>query len=126
MKTRLFLLLFVFSSALDTTFTFLLLREAHKISWNVHHSEEGKYIYDSPESYESNPISRAVLVKYGVEGMLVYKAVLIFFICSIVLVIHNKSTKLSFGVALFAFIITGMVAVYGLSGIILFHFPNII
>lgn len=102
---------------LDTYFTIRIMSDINY--FNLISTEDTSYL----ESVEMNPISRKVLIVYGVEGMVLYKVSMISVVCFSLMFTHKKYPRLSFGVVLFAFILTAIVALAGLGFLVLYHWP---
>lgn len=119
MKIRMITLLFIAVSLLDTFFTIKLLHNMYELKNSVHvaagEQDDGLVV----ENFEHNPIARAILIRYGFSGMVIYKIVVICTLCIVVAMIYQHKPRVSFSIITAAFIITAAVAIYGMLGVFL-------
>ena len=110
-------------SALDVIFTITWFHEGYKLNEQIIASQP-RYEDDDlvdVASFESNPIAQAVFIQYGIEGMLIYKLVLITILVIIVSISHRKHPKIALWLSVFGFVFTGLVAMYGLGVLLLYY-----
>lgn len=107
MKTRFFSMLFILASILDLSMTFYMY---------VFFSDSE--IIQSGPAAEANLIARYFLGKYGVNGLIIHKLICVVISCTIIYIINHKRQKTALAISAFAFIVTMIVAVYGMIGLI--------
>lgn len=120
MKTRLITLLLIVVSLLDVFFTVKLLHEGYKLNIDAysHYSD----IEDVDTVFEANPIAKSVIIKYGVEGMVVYKISIIIILCIVIFITSKKYPRLMFWITFSGFVLTALIAAYGCFGLIYYYF----
>lgn len=73
--------------------------------------------FESDGDIESNPIAREIIIRFGSDGMALYKASLVMLICWCIYKINHKKPRTSVFVSALAFTITLYAAVYGIYGL---------
>lgn len=103
MKLRTVLLFFILVSLLDALCTKLTIAKARI---GIYETEL------EPHSLELNPVASHIIQNFGIDGMIIFKFILVTIICSAVLGFKHKYPKLGIGVPMIAVMLTGFVVLY--------------
>lgn len=102
---RKLLLFYVMLSILDTLFTVYLTHAGY--------IESNHGYKTSITEMELNPIVRYTIMQYGIDGIWIYKLIIVGIACLILPIIHKKRPKTSNSIAIIGIVFTLMAAVFG-------------
>lgn len=102
---RKLLLIYVMLSILDTLFTVYLTHAGYIES---HHGSKTLIT-----EMELNPIVKYTIIQYGIDGIWIYKLIVVSIACLILPIIHKKHPKTSNGIAIAGIVFTLIAIMFG-------------